>query len=261
MPTLLGRSRINAIHSALPSRGEIHPGLRIAHGLDRWPEGDSSDAKHKLIAKIAELEVPAFYKKALERWQQVTADKARFHAFSGDISQRLYIGVTRDSPLETGVTVSHSYGMPIIPGSSLKGLARATATYLERNGSFQIRPEVMRWLFGEGGDTGESGGLYFHDAWWTGSGEPFVAEIVTPHHTGYYGKEGKEPASDTDSPIPVPQIAVQGGFYFVIEGDAAWTPVAAALLQNGLQQWGIGGKKSSGYGRFDTFIATKGNRL
>lgn len=251
----IGRERINRIHKALPSRGEIHPGLRIAHGLDRWPDGNDNAVKHELIAKIAELEAPAFYQKALERWQRMTADPARFYAFQGSLRHRLYIGVTRDNSLETGVTVSHSYGMPMIPGSSLKGLARAAAAYLEKNGNFQIRSEVIRWLFGEGGDLGESGGLCFHDAWWIGHGEPFVSEIVTPHHQDYY-RDGRKPASDTDSPIPAPQIAVQGGFYFVIEGDPDWVPVAAALLQNGLQQWGIGGKKSSGYGYFGSFTTS-----
>lgn len=246
----IGRKRINDIHRSLPGRGEIHPGLRIAHGLDRWPEGDDNSVKHQLIAKIAEIESPIFYKKALERWQHITSDKERFFTFRADLMNRLYIGATRDNPLEAGVTVSHSYGMPIIPGSSLKGLASAAANYLEQNHRFEIRPEIMHWLFGEGGDIGESGALYFHDAWWSGTGEPFVSEIVTPHHREYYQGAGK-PASDTDSPVPVPQIAVQGSFYFVIEGDMSWTPVAAALLQSGLQQWGVGGKKSSGYGRFE----------
>lgn len=254
MSTRLGRKRINAIHSALPASGEIHPGLRMVHGLEKWPEKEESDAKHRLIAKIAELKPPAFYKKALERWQHITADQQRFYTFSGEIRQRLYIGVTRDSPLESGVTVSHCYGMPIIPGSSLKGLARAAAAYLERNGNVQIRPEILQWLFGADGDLGESGGLYFHDAWWSGDGDPFVAEIITPHHIRYYSGEKDVAPSDTDSPVPVPQIAVQGKFYFVIEGSAAWAPVAAKFLQNALQQWGIGGKTSSGYGRFDDFI-------
>ncbi|WP_077272726.1 type III-B CRISPR module RAMP protein Cmr6 [Acidithiobacillus caldus] len=170
--------------------------------------------------------------------------------FTLALQQRLYIGLTRDNPVETGVTVAHSYGMPIIPGSAVKGLARASAEYIEQQ-SGNISRAAITWLFGEGGDTGEGGGVYYHDAWWCDGNQqpPFVAEIVTPHHSEYY-QEGKGPDSDMDSPTPAPQIAVQGSFYFVIEGAPEWTAVAAALLQAGLTQWGVGGKKSSGYGIF-----------
>lgn len=245
----LGRARINEIHRALPTRrAEIHPGLRLAHGLDRWPDGDNADIKKNLINDIAALQKPPFYAHALRRWKKITGDPQRFFSFELPLQNRLYIGLSRDNPVETGVTVSHSYGMPIIPGSSVKGLARASAEYVAKE-TGTIRSEVIHWLFGEGGDTGQGGGIFYHDAWWCGAGSPFVAEIVTPHHPDYY-QGGNRPASDTDSPIPAPQLAVTGSFYFVLEGDPQWTPVAGRLLQAGLQQWGIGGKKSSGYGYF-----------
>jgi CRISPR-associated protein Cmr6 len=69
------------------------------------------------------------------------------------------------------------------------------------------------------------------------------------HHPEYY-KEGKQAATDFDSPIPAPQIAVQGSFYFVIEGDPAWSKLAKRLLEKGLSERGIGAKRSSGYGFF-----------
>ncbi len=245
----LGRHQINAIHRALAPGSEVHPGLRLAHGLSEWPNAAEAHSKHDLIRSVARIKTPDFYRQALQRWKNLTGDRQRFCGFELALHQRLYIGVTRDNPVETGVTVSHSYGMPIIPGSTVKGLARASAEYIERQ-TGEIRRDVIAWLFGEGGDDGESGGIYYHDAWWCGNSDtPFVPEIVTPHHTEYY-QNGRKAASDMDSPIPAPQIAVQGSFYFVIEGAPEWTAVAAALLRAGLPQWGVGGKKSSGYGRF-----------
>ena len=175
--------------------------------------------------------------------------------FEAALSGRLYIGVTRDNALETGVTTSHSYGMPVIPGSAVKGLCRAAA----RKIGIDEKAEI--WMFGNqpGNDADaeseadtEIGGLIFHDAWWAGDAndKPFIAEIVTPHHTEYYGSEGTTEATDFDTPVPANQIAVTGKFYFVIEGDAAWAGEAAKLLQAALAQIGIGGKRSSGYGFF-----------
>ncbi|MGK9451810.1 type III-B CRISPR module RAMP protein Cmr6 [Acidithiobacillus caldus] len=247
----LGRQSVNEIHRAIAitSQEEIHPALRLAHGLDEWPGDGDPQRKHKLLEDICRLRVPRFYRNALQRWQRYTKDKTRFSTFELALENRLYLGVTRDNPVETGVTVSYSYGMPILPGSSIKGLTRASAEYVSAT-SGTLSPAALRWMFGEGGDAGEGGGLIFHDAWWCGNLEnPFVADIVTPHHKQYY-RGGEGPASDTESPIPAGQIAVQGSFYFVIEGDPGWTPVAAHLLKSGLQQWGIGGKKSSGYGLF-----------
>jgi len=250
----MGRQGINRVHRALmvEKPGEVHPALRLAHGLDEWPSSTDPKKKQDLIQAIVDLRVPDFYRQALSRWKAYTGDRSRFYSFEMRLVHRLYVGLSRDNPVETGVTIAHTYGMPILPGSSLKGLARASAEYVA-HGSGGLSPEALRWMFGEGGDQGEVGGLIFHDAWWCGPPDrpPFVLEVVTPHHTEYYRGSGDVAASDTDSPVPNTQIAVQGSFLFTVEGDPGWTTVAAHLLTMGLQQWGIGGKKSSGYGLFE----------
>ena len=173
-----------------------------------------------------------------------------FSSTTAPLTGRLYIGVTRTNALETGVTTSHAYGMPMIPGSAVKGLCRSV---VKRKG---LDSAVERFMFGTGAEentgTDEAGGLVFHDAWWDGANidKPFVAEVVTPHHQEYYGSEGEVPATDFDSPIPANQIAVQGKFYFAIQGDKAWADFALKILRLGLTEVGIGGKRSSGYGFF-----------
>lgn len=238
-----------------------HAGLWLSRGMTVWLDSTAAgEAKAKHIDDITSLKPCKGYTLAFKRWQGWTNDKTRFVCFDAKLSSRLYIGVTRDNPSETGVTVSHTWGMPMIPGSAIKGLARAsTAEWLNTQISSDVKAdEVLRYVFGavkdpfDDNSVDESGGLVFHDAWWMpNDAKPFVAEVVTPHHTGYYD-EGKEAATDFDSPIPVPQIAVTGGFYFVIEGDTAWANLARRLLQKGLREQGIGSKRSSGYGAFES---------
>ena len=57
-------------------------------------------------------------------------------------------------------------------------------------------------------------------------------------------------ADGTESPVPNQQLAVQGGFYFVIEGEPKWAQFAMDLLKNALLVQGMGAKTASGYGYF-----------
>ncbi|MDP2361400.1 MAG: type III-B CRISPR module RAMP protein Cmr6 [bacterium] len=249
--TRLGRTAINQLHRWVethPNRG-LHPGLLLAHGMESWPVKGDSQIKAKLVERITNLTPVDLYEPALARWRRATSDKERFASFEAKLGGRLYIGVTRDHPLESGVTTSHSYGVPVIPGSAVKGLTRSAACELQDQNL--LKPDAIVWMFGEGGDDGEAGGLVFHDAWWVGKDNPFVAEVVTPHHTDYYSSHGKSPATDMDSPIPAPQIAVRGSFYFVVEGDPAWSRAAAHILRSALDLRGIGAKRNSGYGFFN----------
>jgi CRISPR-associated protein Cmr6 len=233
---------------------EPHAGLLMRRGMRYWPrtaEGaaDGGTEKAAVIDSLAQVRPSALYCHAYDRWRRVTADAERFANFVAELEARLYIGVSRDSALESAATVQHAYGMPMIPGSAVKGLARACF-----RDWFGGEAQAMRYVFGNEHDSTalEPGALHFHDAWWVPQEEcrPFVREVVTPHHRDYYGSAGGEPATDFDSPIPAPQVAVQGEFYFVIEGEPAWASLVASVLKQGLAQRGIGGKRSSGYGAF-----------
>ena len=223
-----------------------HPGLLLTHGLTRGGEGTEGE-KQEHIRKIAELKPSGLYEQSFSRWQNATNGKG-FATMTATLAGRLYIGVARDNALQTGITTSHTYGMPMIPGSACKGLARAVARkwQMDKNAHAEFV-----WTFGTDDDVNpEAGGLIFHDAWWVPKGKPFVLETITVHHQEYYSHEGKTEATDFDSPIPAPQIATRGEFYFVVEGPEAWVRVGLNLLGNGLREMGIGAKNSSGYGFF-----------
>lgn len=237
-------------------------GLLLRRGLTVYEQGktdgDSGKGggpKQQLIQEIAKIRPSKIYKAAYRRWETATAgNSARFSQFQASLIGRLYIGLSRETALETGITVHHAYGMPMIPGSALKGLARSVA-----RSRLAQRPDAITWIFGNEhnvatSDARETGAVIFHDAWWVpeGNAKPFVEEIVTPHHHEYYGSQGNQDATDFDSPVPAPQIAAQGSFLFVLEGDPAWREIARTLLLHGLSEYGIGGKTTSGYGLFDT---------
>ncbi len=241
--------------------GSPNPGLLLRRGLWDWDPDKRSDEstgeqKAKLLDVVAATPVSEAYQWALRRWVEATANDP-FDAKRLKLVGRLYIGLARDNPLETGVTVGHAWGMPLIPGSALKGIARQEARRL------RLDSEVEVYLFGgappsdDGRSTGpeeesaESGIIAFHDAWWVpqANSKPFVAEIVTPHHREYYNG-GEADATDFDSPVPAPQIAVQGCFRFLVEGPGHWRDLAMGLLTRGLTHQGVGGKTTSGYGFF-----------
>lgn len=235
-----------------------HPGLLIQRGYPCYDQEteEGRDAKTKHIRKICDIPASGFYHNAFTRWRAATSDALRFRQLELALASRLFIGLTGGGMLETGCAISHSYGVPYIPGSSLKGVVRGHVT---QSPFGKRHPEVLSELFGANADpegphpSGLCGLVAFHDALWVpGSADtPLVEEVVTTHHLDYYGQEGKVPASDFDSPIPNAQIAVRGSFLFVLEGPLAWLDLAESMLCAALARQGIGAKTRTGYGLFD----------
>ncbi|MBN2885885.1 MAG: type III-B CRISPR module RAMP protein Cmr6 [Chromatiaceae bacterium] len=262
MATQLMRTALRPLYRAA---NEAHPGLLIQRGYPVYDQDteEGREAKTRHLQRICGITPTPFYHNAYQRWRAATADTMRFCQIELALESRLFIGLTGGGMLETGCAISHSYGMPYIPGSSVKGVVRAHVCASPFAGQ---HPEVITELFGAAADPtpdasypqGLSGLVTFHDAWWVpGSAErPLVEEIVTTHHSDYYGNEGRRPATDFDSPIPNAQIAVQGNFLFVLEGPPAWLDLAEQMLIAALSQRGIGAKTRTGYGLFDSDCKT-----
>jgi len=238
-----------------------HPGLLIQRGFEEHSE-ENKEAKTAHLQRVCGIQPGDFYRyrNAYQRWRTATADPLRFRQLELALESRLFIGLTGGGMLETGCAISHSYGMPYIPGSSVKGVVRA---HVGGSRFGHEHPEIINELFGVDADPdkehpqGLSGLVTFHDAWWVpGSVDhPLVEEIVTTHHLDYYGNEGQTPATDFDSPIPNAQIAVQGRFLFVLKGPRStpgWLDLAEKMLIAALSSRGIGAKTRTGYGLFDS---------
>jgi CRISPR-associated protein Cmr6 len=171
--------------------------------------------------------------------------------FTGVAQEPIGVGLGSASALEVGLTLQHTYGMPMLPGRALKGLCRRAVATLGRE---QALPEgTVETLFGT--TSSASYGVLW-DAWYDPSEDavgPFKRDVVTVHHRDYYGKkEGRPWPSDFDDPIPVPFLVVRPGsrFLFVVQmPDGKWLDFVKCALQWGLENLGIGGKTNAGYGR------------
>jgi CRISPR-associated protein Cmr6 len=170
---------------------------------------------------------------------------------------RMIIGLGGENVLETGLTLNHTYGTPLIPGSALKGLA---AHYCDQawgavDDKFKLSGEYHKVIFGT---TEDSGHIIFHDAWITPDSleGSLQLDVMTPHHGDYYSDEtGSTAPTDFDDPNPVTFLSIVGTFKVAVSCDVSgpigdeWACRVFELLSDALQEWGIGGKTNAGYGR------------
>lgn len=170
----------------------------------------------------------------------------------------LAIGLGNESPLEVGLAIHHTYGMPLVPGSAIKGLCRAVARQLRDEN--KMDQNQFDFCFGT---TEQESPFVFWDAWYDPAsvdGKPFHRDVVTVHHPEYYRKRGNGVwPTDFDDPTPVPFLVVKpdAHFLFAIEGPKEWYGFIGSLLQWALENVGIGGKTNAGYGRFCDVVLPK----
>lgn len=264
------------INLAEGRRRGTHSGLI----LQRYLIGQSDPKERRILLdaarKAARSEsLRAVYAEAYRRWQRSFAGGRPFRSERLTTASRLIVGLGSENILETGLRLHHTYGVPIIPGSALKGLAshycddvwgqrhlsddapQENMRFRRRRPADKVEGDYHRLLFG----TTEDGGIVtFHDAWIVPESLDDGAlrlDVMTPHHPKWQTNEA--PPTDFDSPVPVSFLSVAGTFDVRLSwsGPAsasqdqaeAWTKLAMQLLQEALAEWGVGGKTSSGYGR------------
>lgn len=276
----------NHLKQIFPRVNDAHAGLLMQRGLTDWEESEKS-IKAQLINTIANVTASDLYLLAFNRWLDATHEDGNdnFATVTAKVDGRLFTGLSLGGTLETGATTHHTYGMPMLAGSSVKGAVRSYTEHLfaERNedGTLKFeksdntnkiiiqeqKQQILDLLFGADNDAGDddsqgdTGYLIWHDAWWipmvndqgsllTGTDyKPFVGDVVTVHHPKYYNRELDE-ALNMENPVPNQQVAIQGSFYFVIEGEQKWVHFARELLKETIANVGLGSKGSSGYGYF-----------
>lgn len=221
------------------------------------------------------------------RWE-ACAQAANAEPFTLKTDWRLVAGLGRKGPLEVGFTF-HRYGFPILPGSSVKGIARARAliqlAQQANAASLQTLADVLsavddpndprrqpyktwrnaqppavqtmaddfRIIFGT---IAAAGCAIFFDAI-PASVPQLELDVMNPHFPQYY--QGNEPPSDWQSPVPVYFLTVAPGteFRFAVGWRCALDSkgrrlreLVQAWLIAGLTELGAGAKTSAGYGYF-----------
>jgi len=189
---------------------------------------------------------------------------------------RLVSGLGIPHPFETGFIFDHTYGVPYLPGSSVKGVARAWAK--EVNG---WEPDVRQAVFGPKEEDSKEmgrefqpaqGGVIFFDAY------PIIwpkleVDILNVHYKEYY--EGDKPPADWLSPVPIYFLTVAPGqtFQFAVAvkpgvpefirkgaevSDAEQlAKKAMEAIVGATRDLGLGGKTAVAYGYFQQEKETK----
>ncbi len=253
---------------AIPPLATTHAGLWLDAFIGEQSR-DNTESKRCLVQQVAQLAVSDPYVQFFTRWEEMLKTYCPVSPRPAKVRTRLAVGLGGAGVLETAITLHHTYGVPYIPGSALKGLA---ASYVrqclsdqqwgqwgpDEKGELVWEPgKAYRLIFG---DTTSAGYITFFDAlYMPGSGHggtPLHPDIITVHHPDYYQNKDKPPA-DWDSPTPVPFLTATGDYLVALAAPAVadwiapWIEQTFTILAQALDQWGVGAKTSSGYGRME----------
>lgn len=243
----------------------------------------------KQIVRQITVESPTvkeLYRGVYERWFAMTEGGSRFAMIA---QGRLIVGLGGKGVLEMGITLHHTTGLPYIPGSALKGLARSYALFslaakhkvaLEDVEDFDKRlisghldrqvdaAPLYREIFGQTVEQkydirdSAAGSIIFYDAVLydvpenVPGGRLFALDVMTPHFPKYYRSSGGQPPNDADGPNPVTFLTVNAGLVFGFAVGKRGTASKGARkqardwLREGLEEMGVGAKTAAGYGVF-----------
>jgi CRISPR-associated protein Cmr6 len=207
----------------------------------------------KASGKVDQALLSAYHR----RWQQSVQARGA-QPFPMWTDGRMVVGLGHKGPYEIGFTF-HRLGFPYIPGSGLKGVARA---YAEVVAELDESDEQFAAIFGtapageQNNNDAIAGFAIFYDAIPPKNPE-LELDIMTPHFAEYYSDERNvKPPRDSDKPIPISFLTVSPNarFDFAIGWrgtvDQVLFDKAREWLVGGLTQLGVGGKTSAGYGFF-----------
>jgi len=263
-----------------------HPGLR----LDKYSLAvDQEQQKAELEAITKCMGTKETFSYARERRKRILeTSPGQTRAWKAPTSGPLTLHLSRPSALENaGICLHPIYGFAYLPGTGLKGLARAyaetewlprqedqTAAWhaiervfgwaptTERKARLKKHPEQAQTTTTDDGRVVVidecSGGVVFHDAWPT-TLPKLTVDIINNHQSEYYAagwNQGTEPG-DWEEPKMVYFLAVPPGteFEFALSLRDATTAVdsldlAERWLRAALATLGAGAKTAAGYGRF-----------
>ncbi len=245
-----------------------------SEGKSRWLKEDLAPSSPDRLEMQVDLRL---WEALYQRWLALTK-AAGAESFQATLAWRMVVGLGGSSVLETDLTLDHLSGLPIIPGSALKGLTRAYAVQEEFKWSYakgkegpEYDPPEIKDLFGaQEQQKAHAGRVIFFDALpvppnLAAGRLRFAVDIMNPHYPDYYRENGKHAPSNDQSPVPVTFLTVEGAtFAFAVaprsgvvqqgperaEGGEEDHKRAARWLKEALQEYGVGGKTSAGYGFF-----------
>ena len=244
-----------------------------------WAAGRNLGQASGLVADVARRRASAL---AELRWQGLHVERLR-----AEPEWRLAVGLgNKANAHEIGLSLHGTYGWPLIPGTSLKGMAAAWAV------TSGAAPAAVRRVLGtprldvpippspvSGPGAGPGGGrneggrasmakgtVCFLDAIPAGAPVTVAVDVLTPHVKPYYdavaGESGKPvpPPAEYHNPVPVNFLSVRGTFAADLYGrDRDDVELAAEWLRMAGEELGAGGKTAAGYGYLTMTPVTSGD--
>lgn len=248
--------RNRQLASKLVDRTPDHLGV----AYERWAplrtdDGDEKDKRFdEWLTRLAQVTISADYHRHFARWKKGFGGDA--HVEWVELQSRMLLGHGNPSGSEVGLTVHHTWGVPIIPGSALKGLlahrmdilygphaelpgpddeerARWSGAHWDGTAIARGPGQHHRALFGApdarddgarrslGHEAGATAGLVtFHDALYVPGSvkgdRPFARDVLTVHQKSYYDSKGEDWPNDWESPNPVGFISIRPGAGFLL---------------------------------------------
>jgi len=267
--------------------GVTNPGLVFDRFAPDW--SSKSTLKKEGLQRVTKAQADeALLREWNARWERCVR-AARGEPFTLQTDWRFVAGLGRKGSLEVGFTF-HRYGFPILPGSSVKGVARAWAfLWLAEQANVNPLAELdevlsadseddekeekkkyLRWRAAQPdevqqladdfrvifGTPATAGRAVFFDAI-PAQLPTLELDVMNPHFPEYY--KGNAPPTDWQSPVPVYFLTVAAGteFRFGVGWRGALDKAGQRLhqlaqewLTEGLINLGAGAKTSAGYGYF-----------
>jgi len=263
-----------------------HPGLQ----LDKFSIPGDQQAQKAALDKVCRIPGDSNLLAPLtERRNRILAEPPGATSFCCETTAPLTLHLSRASALENaGICLHPLYGFAYLPGSGLKGMARAYAETVwlpaqsDQKRAWRQIEDVFGWA--PNPDRKEQikdpnhpaqarrenetdpnspevnascGNIVFHDAWPMEWPKLFV-DIVNNHHPDYYQHDDNDhPPGDWENPVPVYFLAVKPGttFTFGVSKRRSDMPddllaLARQWLLGALCHLGAGAKTNAGYGAF-----------
>ena len=268
-------------------KGVTNPGLVFDRFAPDW--SSKSTLKKEGLQRVTKAQADeALLREWNARWERCVR-AARGEPFTLQTDWRFVAGLGRKGSLEVGFTF-HRYGFPILPGSSVKGVARAWAfLWLAEQANVNPLAELdevlsadseddekeekkkyLRWRAAQPdevqqladdfrvifGTPATAGRAVFFDAI-PAQLPTLELDVMNPHFPKYY--QGDQPPTDWQSPVPVYFLTVAAGTEFrfgvgwrgaLDEAGQCLRRLAQKWLTEGLTNLGAGAKTSAGYGYF-----------
>ena len=258
------------------------------------PNAERMQREAQIAKKLANITRPdaALVKVANENAHRLLVDLQRAHSgrgvtFEATLGGRLLVNLAGGVIENAGICLDRCFGLPFLPGSAVKGIARSQALWeikeapdAEKQTSLQIAMTIFGygktdtgnkgdWTWAAGRDAVQAVTGALHAEEFKGCAcflpaypttvPTLVVDMVNPHYPEYY-RGNRDKATDDENPIPNYFPAVEAGcaFGFAVLLNRVPTDFTAEILLNAARGWieraltqkGAGAKTAAGYGWF-----------